>query len=168
MNRPLLTIVAGANGCGKTSLTTLARTKLQQVPLLDPDAIARSLQELSSGTFSDIEAGKEVLRQSAQLLEARQSFTVETTLSGATYLKMAARAKKRGYNVMGFYVGTLSVEINIERVRARVIKGGHDVPETDQRRRWPRTLANMERVLPLLNLVIMFDNSTAQGLGGTV
>ncbi len=64
---------------------------------------------------------------------------------------------------MAYFVGTSSVEINIERVRARVKKGGHNVPEEDQRRRYPRTLANMERLLPLLDLAIMFDNSTAQG-----
>ena len=76
---------------------------------------------------------------------------------------MAVRAKAAGFNVMGYLVGTSSVEINIDRVRARVKKGGHDVPEEDQRRRYPRTLANMEKLLPLLDLAIVFDNSTAEG-----
>ena len=163
MSRPVLTIVAGSNGCGKTSLTTLARTKFQQVPILDPDAIARSLQELSAGATSDIEAGKQVLRTAECLIRDGQNFTVETTLPGATYLKMAVRAKEAGFNVVGFFVGTSSVEVNLDRVRARVKKGGHDVPESDQRRRNPRTLANMQSLLPLLDLVVIFDNSTAQG-----
>lgn len=141
----------------------MARSKLQQIPLLDPDAIARSLQELAPGPASDIEAGKQVLRQAEQLLEERQSFTVETTLSGATYLRMVTRAKRSGFSVMAFLIGTESVEVNLQRVRARVKKGGHDVPEVDQRRRYPRTLANMERLLPLVDLAILFDNSTDQG-----
>jgi len=37
--------------------------------------------------------------------------------------------------------------------------GGHDVPEEDQRRRYPRTLANMKRLLPLADLAVIFDNS---------
>jgi predicted ABC-type ATPase len=158
-----LTIVAGSNGCGKTSLTTLARTKFQQIPILDPDAIARSLQETSSRGTSDIEAGKQVLCQAEDLIKAQQSFTVETTLSGATYLKMAARAKDMGFNVVVFFVGTASVEINIARVQARVEKGGHDVPEEDQRRRYPRTLANMRKLLPMADLAVLYDNSTEKG-----
>ena len=163
MSRPVFTVVAGSNGCGKTSLTTLARTKFQHVPILDPDAIARSLQEMTEGVGSDIEAGKQVLQQAEALIESRQSFTVETTLSGGTYLRMAARAKAAGFNVVAFFVGTSSVEVNIGRVKGRVKKGGHDVPEEDQRRRYPRTLANMQKLLPLTDLVVVFDNSTEKG-----
>lgn len=42
-------------------------------------------------------------------------------------------------------------------------KGGHDVPEEDQRRRFPRTLANMTKLLPSADLAVIFDNSTATG-----
>ena len=42
-------------------------------------------------------------------------------------------------------------------------KGGHDVPEEDQRRRFPRTLANTAKLLPVADLAIVFDNSTAKG-----
>jgi predicted ABC-type ATPase len=111
------------------------------------------------GEASNIEAGKRVLRAAEQLLQDQQSFTVETTLSGVTYLKMAQRAKAAGYIIMVVFVGTSAVEINIERVKARVIKGGHDVPEEDQRRRYPRTLKNMKRLLPLADFSVIFDNS---------
>ena len=141
MRHPFLTIIAGSNGCGKSTLTSGSRTNFQQIPILDPDAIARSLQDTTAGESSNIEAGKQVLRLAEELIERCQSFTVETTLSGGTYLKMATRAKEAGFNVVVFFVGTESVEINLERVKARVIKGGHDVPEEDQRRRFPRTLA---------------------------
>ena len=97
------------------------------------------------------------------LLASRQSFLVETTLSGNTYLKMMARAKAAGYLVVLLYVGTEDVEINLQRVRQRVRKGGHDVPEEDQRRRYPRSLANLERALKLADEAILFDNSTSRG-----
>jgi predicted ABC-type ATPase len=150
--RPVLTIVAGSNGCGKTSLTSMARTKFQQVPILDPDALAKSIQETAPELSSDIEAGKRVLRTAGELIAEQQSFTVETTLSGATYIKMASRAKAAGFNVVVFFVGTASVEINMERIRGRVKKGGHDVPVEDQLRRYPRTLAKMQKLLPLADL----------------
>jgi predicted ABC-type ATPase len=163
LKRPVFTIIAGSNGCGKSTLTSTARDKFQQTPILDPDAIARSLQSTLDSNISDIEAGKQVLRLAEELIDKRQTFTVETTLSGSTYLKMAARAKDAGFNLMAVFVGTASVEINIERVKARVKKGGHDVPEEDQRRRFPRTLANMKRLLPQADLAVILDNSTPQG-----
>ncbi len=163
MIHPVLTIIAGSNGCGKSTLTSTARDKFQQTPVLDPDAIAKSLQATLDSGNSNIEAGKRVLRLSDELIAKGQTFTVETTLSGATYLKMAHRAKECGFNIMVVFVGTSSVEINIERVKARVKKGGHDVPEEDQRRRYPRTLANMERLLPIADLAVILDNSTPQG-----
>jgi len=144
-------------------MTTLARTKFQELPILDPDAMARSLQATSDNNTSDIEAGKKVLRDAEDLIRAQQSFAVETTLSGSTYLKMALRAKEAGFAVVVFFVGTTSVEINLARVRARVKLGGHDVPEKDQRRRYPRTLANMRRLLPLADLAFIYDNSTERG-----
>lgn len=158
-----MTIIAGSNGCGKSTLTSSARTKFQDIPTLDPDAIAKSLQEKLDGSNSHIEAGKKVLRLAEEYIEAKQSFTVETTLSGGTYLKMASRAKNTGFNVIVFFVGTASVEINLARVRARVKKGGHDIPEEDQRRRYPRTLMNMQKLLPLADLALIFDNSTDKG-----
>ncbi len=88
---------------------------------------------------------------------------VETTLSGNTYLKMMSRAKAAGYRVQLLYVGTENVDINLQRVRQRVRKGGHDVPEEDQRRRYPRSLANLERALALADEAILFDNSTSRG-----
>ena len=118
MNRPVFTIIAGSNGCGKSTLTTTARDKFQQTPILDPDAIAKSLQATLDTNNSDIEAGRQVLRMAEDLIARGQTFTVETTLSGATYLKMAARAKVAGFNLMVVLVGTTSVEINIDRVGA--------------------------------------------------
>jgi predicted ABC-type ATPase len=163
LSHPVLTIIAGSNGCGKSTLTSSARDKFQQTPVLDPDAIAKSIQEALRSNNSDIEAGKQVLRRAEELIAERQSFTVETTLSGSTYLRMATRAKDAGFNIMVVFVGTVSVEINIGRVKARVKKGGHDVPEEDQRRRYPRTLANMKQLLPKADFAIVLDNSAETG-----
>jgi predicted ABC-type ATPase len=159
LTSPVLTIVAGSNGCGKSTLTSSAREEFQQAPILDPDAIARSIRDTLPTGGSDIEAGKRVLTAADELIAKRQSFTVETTLSGSTYLRMAAQARSVGFTVVAVFVGTESVEINLKRVMARVKKGGHDVPEEDQRRRYPRTLANMKKLLPNVDLAVILDNS---------
>jgi predicted ABC-type ATPase len=163
LNPPVFTIIAGSNGSGKSTLSSYSREIFQDEPVLDPDAFAKSARIISNRDESRIEAGRLVLKRAEELLTARQDFTVETTLSGTTYLRMAARAKDLGFFVTVFFVGTASVEINIERIRVRVEKGGHDVLEEDQRRRYPRTLMNMKRLLPEADLVIILDNSTSAG-----
>jgi predicted ABC-type ATPase len=110
----------------------LGKGFFQQSAVLDPDAIAVELQAESNTELSSIEAGKEVIRSAETFLTGRISFSVETTLSGGTYLRMLARAHELGYKTRLFYIGTESVHINIVRIRARVLKGGHDVPVEDQ------------------------------------
>jgi predicted ABC-type ATPase len=154
-----LTVVAGANGCGKTTLTRWARDEFQESSVLDPDAIARSQQATGVHTGSAIDAGREALRMAGSLLASNQSFTVETTLSGHTYIRMMREAKRRGYLVVLIYIGTSHIAINMQRIRHRVAKGGHDVPEEDQRRRYPRSLANATIALAIADEAIILDNS---------
>jgi predicted ABC-type ATPase len=158
---PTLTIVAGPNGSGKTTLTKWVREEFQDNPVLDPDAIANSLQTASTTEGSAIEAGRKVLSKAELLIAGDQSFTVETTLSGHTYLRMMTKAKLLGYFIVLIYVATRDVEINIERVRNRVILGGHNVSEEDQRRRYPRSLANAVKAFAIADEGIVLDNSAA-------
>lgn len=159
---PILTVVAGANGAGKSTLTSSARAAFQGNPVLDPDAVAKAAAKMAAGG-SPIDAGRLILRMCEEFLERRESFLVETTLSGKTYLRMMKRAAGLGYTVSLIYVGTDSVDINIQRIRDRVLKGGHDVPEEDQRRRFPRSFANLELALQLADEVALFDNSSSAG-----
>jgi predicted ABC-type ATPase len=160
---PILTVIAGANGCGKSTLTKWARAFFQQTATLDPDAVAVDLQAQSSGQLSPIEAGKQVLITAESYLEKGVSFSVETTLSGVTYLRMLSQAKELGYRTCLFYIGTESLSINIERVQARVLKGGHDVPLEDQTRRYARSFKNLSRALELADEGVLLDNSTDAG-----
>ena len=163
MTPPTLTLIAGANGCGKSTLTKWARAFFQQSATLDADAVAIELQAESSGKMSAIEAGKQVLRLAKQYLDKQISFSVETTLSGGTYLHMLAEAKSKGYRTCLFYIGTEKLEINIARVKARVLKGGHDVPVEDQQRRYGRSLRNLPRAMALADECVLFDNSSELG-----
>jgi predicted ABC-type ATPase len=163
LNSPTFTVIAGANGCGKSTLTRWAKAFFQQSPVLDPDAIAVELQAEFNTKLSDIEAGKEVLRSAEAFLNGRISFSVETTLSGGTYLRMLARARELGDKTRLFYIGTESVDINIVRIRARVLKGGHDVPIEDQLRRYPRSFRNLQPAIELADECVLLDNSTDTG-----
>jgi predicted ABC-type ATPase len=160
VSRPTLTIIAGANGAGKSTLTAGNPGTFAASPLLDPDAFANTLR--SSGTgISAIAAGKEVLRLAKEHLKRRESFAVETTLSGKNYLQMMqyARGIDRGFEVILIYIGTESVEINLARIAKRVLAGGHNVPEMDVRRRFLRSLQNRPAAAGLADRGILFDNS---------
>ena len=111
MNRPTLTIIAGANGAGKSTLTAGSPGTFGAIPLLDPDAFANTLRSNETG-MSTIAAGKEVLRLAKEHLKRRESFAVETTLSGKNYLQMMryARGIDRGFEVVLIYIGTERVE----------------------------------------------------------
>jgi hypothetical protein len=93
--------------------------------------------------ISAISAGKEVLRLAKEHLARKESFAVETTLSGKNYLQMMqyARAIERGFEVVLIYIGTRSVEIHLARIAKRVRAGGHNVPEPDVRRRYLRSFS---------------------------
>jgi predicted ABC-type ATPase len=135
----------------------------QDHPMLDPDALAKAIDITVGQGRSDIDAGRSILKTAENLLRKQESFLVETTLSGHTYLRFVERARTVGYRIRLVYVGTGSVEINMERIRARVLKGGHDIPEADQRRRFPRSLANLPAALQLAHEVILYDNSSPEG-----
>ncbi|MGH8574211.1 MAG: hypothetical protein ACREX8_16790 [Gammaproteobacteria bacterium] len=68
-------------------------------------------------------------------MASRLDFAFETTLGANTIPRLLAEAASQGIEVHVWYAGLSSPELHIERVRSRVRKGGHDIPEADIRRR---------------------------------
>ena len=162
MTAPILTVIAGANGCGKTTLTLSGTEFLKAVPVLDPDAIAKTLQSETPSAFP-IAAARQVLKSAREHIARAESFAVETTLSGKSYLQTMIDARARGFEVVLVYIGTQSVEINLARIHNRVLAGGHDVPEEDVRRRYKRSFENLPLAIKRADHTILFDNSTEEG-----
>jgi predicted ABC-type ATPase len=115
VTQPRLTLVAGANGSGKTTLTSDERF-FREIPLLDPDSIARTLQSSRPSTFP-IAAARSVLKSAKEHISRRESFAVETPLAGKHYLRMMVDARIRGFEIVLVYIGTENVEINLARIR---------------------------------------------------
>ena len=106
------------------------------------------------------------------MLELLANNIVETTLSGSYINKVAIKAKENGYKVKLIYLFLDNPELCIERVRTRVIKGGHDVPELDIIRRFYRSKNNfwneMSRIADNWVLIYNGDNSFQQvAVGGS-
>jgi predicted ABC-type ATPase len=162
LTNPRLTIVAGANGSGKTTLTRWNRELLRNIPLLDPDAIGETLQTTLTSTMP-VAAARQVLNATKVHIRNTESFAVETTLSGQGYLQMMRDARTSGFEIVLIYIGTENVEINLDRIRHRVLAGGHDVPEEDVRRRYKRSFGNLPVAISRADHIILFDNSSEEG-----
>lgn len=162
MTSPTLTLIAGPNGSGKTTLTHWNSDIFRAIPLLDPDKIGKTLQSTATSSFP-IAAARQVLESAREHISKAESFAVETTLSGKSYLQMMLHARARGFEIVLVYIGTENVEINLDRIRNRVLAGGHNVPEEDVRRRYKRSFENLPIAIQRANHTILFDNSTEEG-----
>ncbi|MGB4840429.1 MAG: hypothetical protein WBP08_15615 [Saprospiraceae bacterium] len=81
-----------------------------------------------------------MLNRIDELLNDQQDFAFETTRSSKTYLHYLKRSKEKGYEMTLLLLWLNSIELAIERVRIRVIEGGHDIPEEIIKRRYKRGL----------------------------
>jgi predicted ABC-type ATPase len=140
--RPTLWLIAGANGVGKT---TYARARIEAVSgtrsFVNLDLIALGLSPFGPED-EQIRAARVAIEMARDLIAKRQSFSIETTLSGLTHLRLVALAKANGMAVKLLYFFVDTPEQCLERVARRVSEGGHDVAETDLRRRYARSLNN--------------------------
>ena len=58
-----------------------------------------------------------------------------------------------------WFIGLRSPELHAARVRSRVARGGHDIPEEQIRERYDRSRINLIELLPRLTELRVFDNS---------
>jgi predicted ABC-type ATPase len=95
-----------------------------------------------------------------QVIAGGLDFAFETTLGGNTVPRLLAEAASHGIELHVWYAGLSSPQLHIERVRARVRKGGHDIPDADIRRRYEHSRLNLIHLLPKLTALRVYDNTT--------
>jgi predicted ABC-type ATPase len=139
---PNVYIIAGPNGAGKTTFA------LEFLPnyadcrnFINADLIAAGMSPFSPESAA-IRAGRLMLEEIELFMTRGADFGFETTLSGRTHLRVIRDLRERGYRVHFFYLWIPSVELALARIRERVLRGGHDVPEAVVRRRFDRSIRN--------------------------
>ena len=155
-SRPTLHVVAGPNGSGKSTLT--AGRAVGEGKIIDPDAIARGIRP-DQPEAAAVAAGREAIRQQNGAIAARESFTVETTLSGARTMTLMDQARDAGFRVELHYVSPGDRRVNIGRVASRVEQGGHHVPTEDVLRRFERSTENLPRAIAKADSATLYDSS---------
>ncbi len=149
---PTLLLIAGPNGAGKTTFAREILTReLKGMRFLNADEIARGLSPFDPSLVA-FKAGRLLLGEARELIDHKQSFALETTLSGKSHVKLIKRAKDAGYQIVLHFLWLPSPHESIRRVRQRVAKGGHHVSAKDIRRRYPRISHNLiHHYMPLVN-----------------
>ena len=168
MPRPVLYVLAGVNGAGKSSVGGHGLTRAG-LAWFNPDAFAHAWMAATGCAPADANATAwtEGMRRLDAAIAQGQSFAFETTLGGRS-VPARLLAASRTHDVLVWFCGLDSPELHLQRVRQRVAAGGHDIPEAKVRERWHSAIANLIALLPDLAEARLFDNSASVAPGQAV
>jgi predicted ABC-type ATPase len=156
-----IVVAAGTNGAGKSVIAGEFLDARGEGTYFNPDLVAKAIVDKDGVPLAEANArawnlGFELLNRS---IERKESFSFETTLGGNSITQALMRAAASGLEVYVFYVGLDTPDRHIARVTARVIRGGHPIPAEKIRERYPKSLANLIKLLACASEVRVYDNS---------
>lgn len=161
LHRPVLIVIAGPNGSGKTTITSqiLHHEWLENSVYINPDQVAQE----RFGDWNSADAVRQAAVYCADWRERcmadRQSMIFETVFSADDKLDFIRRAKQAGFFIRLFFVCTESPMINAARIAGRVMKGGHDVPIAKIISRYQKSIINCKVATSIADRVYIYDNS---------
>jgi predicted ABC-type ATPase len=154
-------VLAGVNGAGKSSIAGAA-FRAAGAEYYNPDEAARALIA-ANPTLTQADANSAAWHEGVKMLKRaiaeHKDFAFETTLGANTIPRLLAQAASQGLEIYIWYVGLSSPALHIERVRARVRRGGHDIAAEHIHRRFERSRLNLIDLMPHLTALRVYDNS---------
>ncbi|WP_461207588.1 zeta toxin family protein [Clostridium sp. DL1XJH146] len=153
------TLFAGVNGAGKTSIyKSIYYERNKYEKRINTDEMVVKLGSWKDNNIQ-LKCGREAVKLINYYLANNISFNQETTLSGSSIVKNIRKAKQNGFYIAVNYIGVESSDIAIERVNDRVLKGGHGIPEDVIRRRYYKSLDNLNKIINLCDEISIYDNT---------
>ena len=161
IHKPLLIIIAGPNGSGKTTITSrLLRSEwLEDAVYINPDNVALEKFGDWNSPEAVIKAAKYCEKWRERCLSEKRSLIFETVFSSEGKVKFVRKAIEAGYFVRIFFISTGNPAINSARIAKRVMEGGHDVPITKIISRYVKAIANCAEIAGEVNRLYVYDNS---------
>lgn len=140
---PDLFIIAGCNGAGKTTASyTVLPAILGCKEFVNADEIARGLSPFQPEKVA-IQSGRIMLHRIAELINLKENFALETTLTTLSYQETIRKAHVAGYKVTLIFFWLNDVNLAINRVELRVKEGGHNIPVETIKRRYKNGIKNL-------------------------
>lgn len=164
--RPRFWIVGGPNGSGKSTL--YGRNDVAgfdgSVWIVNPDLLTVRLMEAEKLSLdaANLAAVRRIAAWLHSSMEVHQTIGVETVLSTPKYREVVRKAREKGFEFSLLYIYVASAEQQLERIKARVAKGGHDVPEDRVRGRRERSFNELPWFFWASDFASIFDNSSGE------
>ena len=160
-HKPVLIVIAGPNGSGKTTITTkiLHHEWMENAVYINPDQVAQEIYGNWNSVDAILKAVKYCEKEREHCLKNGKSLIFETVLSSEEKVDFIRRAHDAGFFIRLFFVATNHPSINASRIAQRVMEGGHDVPITKVISRYYKSILNCKRCAALVNRVYVYDNS---------
>jgi predicted ABC-type ATPase len=161
-DRPILLVLAGSNGAGKSTFYDLYLRPWGLV-FVNADLIAQALNPDDPARIAyDAAAAAGVVRR--ELVARGASFCMETVFSDPVgdKVQFLRETQAIGYIVILLAFKLSDAELSNARVVQRVARGGHDVPEEKIRSRFERTQRNIATALQFVDLGFVINNSSTQ------
>ena len=158
MTTPLLWVVAGTNGAGKSTYVRHVILPRLAIPFVNADYYARDRW----GTDVDAhvwEAADWAREQRRNWIAERRSFVAETVFSHPSKLDLLRDATTAGYAVWLTWVSLESAELAIARVADRVDLGGHPVPPDRIAARYARIPNLLRQAIAIASRAYVVDNT---------
>ena len=160
-HKPVLIVIAGPNGSGKTTITSriLKHEWLEGAIYINPDIVAQE----KFGNWNSQEAVLKSIKYCESLredcLQKKQSLIFETVLSADNKIDYIKRAKEAGFFIRLFFVSTEHPSVNASRIARRVMKGGHDVPISKVVSRYYKSIVNCMKASKYADRTYVYDNT---------
>lgn len=156
-NKPIIFVLAGANGIGKTTVNPFFIPK--GVPYVNADDIARQLRErLGEVNVQEI-ANAQAVERMNEFIAKRLDLAIETNLADTETWQFLKALKGLGYAIHLNFFCVSDVEVCVNRVLNRVLQGGHFVHPDIVKLRYEVGLRLLRQNKEVPDHLILTDNS---------
>lgn len=161
--QPVIYVIAGPNGIGKT--TSDFDLVPGNIPVINSDEIAYQVKNSGLLNVNTQEfANREAVRLMNEYLQTRSSFAIETNLADPDTWKFLIGIQTSGYLLHIIYISTSNLDVLNSRIEERYKLGGHFVRPDIVKERYLSGLNLLNHYYTKPDKLQLFDNSVTMQL----